>query len=62
MDAAYAILWALWATVAIVLVDYTSSTIVLTRMFPEGRKGWHLPQHMLSMAHFSVVILLNPWR
>lgn len=34
----------------------------MTNFFPEGRRWWHLPVQLFSLAAFAAVVLLNPWR
>ena len=33
----------------------------LTRMFPEGKRAWHLPAQLLTLVFFGAMVLYNPF-
>lgn len=62
MTALLAIAWLAWLLVAMLAVFELIGFSGLVRMFPEGRRAWHFPAQLASLAHFGAVVLCNPWR
>lgn len=61
MEALKVLGWAAWLLLSIALVFEFVSYSGLTRMFPEGRRAWHLPAQLGSLAFFAAAAICNPW-
>jgi hypothetical protein len=61
MEALKIIGWFLWLIVSIMAVFELIGFSGLTRMFPEGQRGWHFPAQLASLAFFAGAVLCNPW-
>lgn len=61
MDALLAIGWFLWLALSIMLVQDATHALVLTRLFPEGRRWWMLPLFLLALAFFAACVRFAPW-
>lgn len=53
--------WLAWLLVAIILVFQFVGFWSMCNFFPEGKRAWHFPVQIATLAHFAVVVLLNPW-
>ncbi|PRC92620.1 hypothetical protein [Solimicrobium silvestre] len=53
--------WLVWLLVSIWLVFHFIGFGGLCAMFPEGKRAWHLPAQLASLAIFAAAILCNPW-
>lgn len=63
MDAFLAILWALGLIVSAIAVFEVVGMRLMVCYFPEGRRPWHLPAQIASLAFFAFMVLINPmWR
>lgn len=62
MEALKIIGWFSWLIVSIMAVFELIGFSGLTRMFPEGRRGWHFPAQLAALAFFAGAVLCNPWR
>lgn len=61
MEALKAVGWLIWLLISVVLVFEFVGTYYLTLMFPEGRRSWHLPAQLGSLALFAAAAICNPW-
>lgn len=61
MDAFLNILWFLGTCLSIVMVFQFVGYAGLTLMFPEGRRLWHFPAQLASLAFFALMVLINPF-
>lgn len=61
MSAMLVIGWFIWMVISIGLIFHYIGFSGLTRMFPEGERGWHFPVQMLTLANFAAAVLANPW-
>lgn len=61
MSSVYSIGWFVALLVSIWLVFVLVGSRGLTTMFPEGRRWWHLPLQLASLALFAVVVLFHPF-
>jgi hypothetical protein len=57
----YAIAWFVVLIASIVLVFKFVGFFTMTAVFPEGRRRWHFPVQLASLALFSVVVLNHPF-
>lgn len=62
MDALLVIGWFVWVVFAIALVFAIVGFRGLVQMFPEGRRFWHLPAQLASLAFFAAAVLCHPWQ
>ena len=53
--------WFLWLIFSISGVFYFIELTGLCNIFPEGRRGWHFPAQLASLAFFAAAVLCNPW-
>lgn len=54
------ILWFIGLLVSIYAIFVTVGMQGLVGMFPEGKRWWHLPSQLLSLAVFSIFVLYHP--
>ncbi len=62
MEALQTIGWFLWLLLAIALLFELVGYRAMTVWFPEGRRAWHLPAQLGSLAFFAAAVLHHPWR
>lgn len=62
MTALLAIGWAFATLFSVVMIYASFSNRGLTQMFPEGRRWYHAPLRLLSLALFAALVLFNPWK
>lgn len=61
MSTLYPIGWFIALIVSIGLVYEVVGYSGLTRMFPEGKRWWHLPLQLAALAFFAAVVLAHPF-
>lgn len=61
MNALFAIAWFVGLSVSVLLVFEFVGNAGITRMFPEGRRWWHLPVQLASLTLFAAVVLFHPF-
>lgn len=61
MNAMYAIGWFIAAVISTVIVFQVIGFSGIVRVFPEGKRWWHLPAQLGSLAFFAAVVLLHPF-
>lgn len=61
MSALLAIGWFIWLYLAIMLVQYVTAALVVTRMLPEGRRWWMMPAFLAALALFAACVRYAPW-
>jgi len=61
MSSLFAIAWFLMLCMSIFAVFHVIGFSGLTRMFPEGKRWWHLPVQLASLAVFAAVVLNHPF-
>ena len=62
MSPLYAIMWFITLMVSICIVFRFIGIRTLIVYFPEGRRWWHLPAQLGSLAFFAVVVLNHPFK
>ena len=61
MSALIAIGWFLWLCLSVVLVFHFVGMSSIVNMFPEGRRRWHLPAQLFTLAFFAAAVLCHPF-
>ncbi|NTF18210.1 hypothetical protein G6L37_07305 [Agrobacterium rubi] len=61
MTSMYAIGWFIGMIASVWLIFHMVGFSGVTRLFPEGRRWWHLPTQLASLAPFAVLILFHPF-
>ena len=61
MTAVLNIFWFLGFVLSCLTVFHFIGFTGLTNMFPEGKRGWHLPAQLASLAFFATMVLCNPF-
>jgi hypothetical protein len=61
MSALLTILWFLGTCVSVWCVFHFIGFTGLTNMFPEGRRDWHLPAQLATLAVFATFVLNHPF-
>lgn len=61
MEALKVIGWLLMLCASMYAVFLFVGISALCNMFPEGKRGWHLPVQLVSLAVFAAVVLNHPF-
>ena len=61
MQAIKIICWTIWLLLSMVVVFQYVGFSSMCSFFPEGKRWWHFPAQLFSLAFFAAAVLCNPW-
>jgi hypothetical protein len=62
MQALLTIVWFLSLLISVDLIFVFVGFSGMTQMFPEGKRWWHFPVQLLTLAIFAAVVLFHPFK
>ena len=62
MSSLYAIGWLLLLAVSTLSVFELVGMRLMVNFFPEGRRWWHLPTQLVSLAIFAAIVINHPFQ